>query len=324
MLIINDEDETNSKQLELYSVLGEYDNAGFPLAYCLLSTADSMELGKRKKALGAWAQQLRDRYGLIPVFIHVDKDMGEIGMATIIWPDGKIQLCWWHLRRAVRARLALAKLTTTPYDAQRAHHEFWFIDPHFRPPGRSDPKEYEGGLHDDEQSATEFQPSKPNALFIKLPAQFRSITESGSTAITGSSQPSSDANAGNKTLVIDSTAEGEKTSRRTFCPMELRAQIIDMMEAHFCAHPLLPGYSHPSPEGVKDWAVREMYDFCVKHDLREAWAYLWENWYRRGRWELWARAAFPEVPRLKTTMMVESQYVVLFSDLLTIQTHFLK
>ncbi|KAJ7217434.1 hypothetical protein C8J57DRAFT_1598609, partial [Mycena rebaudengoi] len=27
---------TNSKHLELYSVLGEYDNAGFPLSYCLL------------------------------------------------------------------------------------------------------------------------------------------------------------------------------------------------------------------------------------------------------------------------------------------------
>jgi hypothetical protein len=80
-----------------------------------------------------------------------------------------------------------------------------------------------------------------------------------------------------------------------------------MMERHLCAHPLIPGYSAPSREGIKEWAVKQMYEFCVKHDLREVWAYLWENWYRRGRWELWARCADDNIPRLKTTMMVEAQ-----------------
>jgi len=81
-----------------------------------------------------------------------------------------------------------------------------------------------------------------------------------------------------------------------------------MMERHFCAHPLIPGYSAPTPEGIKSWAVKQMYGFCVHNDLPNLWAYLWENWYRHGRWELWARSGEPrEIPHLKTTMFVEGQ-----------------
>ncbi|KAF8588751.1 hypothetical protein K439DRAFT_1613256 [Ramaria rubella] len=37
---------TNAKALELYAVMGEHDNIGIPLAYCLLSTANSITPGK--------------------------------------------------------------------------------------------------------------------------------------------------------------------------------------------------------------------------------------------------------------------------------------
>ena len=80
-----------------------------------------------------------------------------------------------------------------------------------------------------------------------------------------------------------------------------------MVERHLCAHPLIPGYSHPSPEGIREWAVKQMYTYCVVHNLPELWAYVYGNWYRKGRWELWARSMHPEIPILKTTMMVESQ-----------------
>ncbi|KAJ7642146.1 hypothetical protein FB45DRAFT_365933 [Roridomyces roridus] len=100
----------------------------------------------------------------------------------------------------------------------------------------------------------------------------------------------------------------EKETRRTFCPAEYRDHIVKMMEKHYCAHPLLPGYAHPSPEGIRRWAVLQMYKFCVEHDLREVWAYLWENWYRRSRWELWARSVHTNIAFLKTTMMLESHW----------------
>ena len=54
-------------------------------------------------------------------------------------------------------------------------------------------------------------------------------------------------------------------------------------------------------------AVKEMYEYCHANDLREVWAYLWENWYRTGRWEIWVRSAHNEIPTVKTTMVMESQ-----------------
>jgi hypothetical protein len=96
ILITTVKDNTNSKNLELYSIMGEYDNAGFPLSYCLLSTATAIEPGKRKKALIEWAKCMCDTYSIMPRFTHTDKDMAEIGMLREVW-DVKIQLCWWHL-----------------------------------------------------------------------------------------------------------------------------------------------------------------------------------------------------------------------------------
>jgi hypothetical protein len=98
-----------------------------------------------------------------------------------------------------------------------------------------------------------------------------------------------------------------KTHRRTFCPALYREPIINMMERHYCAHPLIPGFAPPECAAIKRWAVQQMYNFCAKHELPEVWAYLWENWYRKGRWELWARSIHAQIPILKTTMIVESQ-----------------
>ena len=72
-------DNTNSRHLELYSVIGEYDNVGFPLSYCLLTTASSVDDGKRTRALEAWVTLLRSKHGVVPRFVHIDKDMAEIG-----------------------------------------------------------------------------------------------------------------------------------------------------------------------------------------------------------------------------------------------------
>ncbi|KAJ6523472.1 hypothetical protein DFH09DRAFT_1329961 [Mycena vulgaris] len=275
---------TNSKHLELYTVMGEYDNVGFPLSYCLLSTTGSDDLGK--------------------LFIHVDKDMAEIGMARDVW-NVKIQLCWWHLRRAVRTRLEKSKLSTTPYNAHCAHAEFIFIDLSFKPFGRADTTEHEGGfLASVEIVAASASPSILHANSvgtIKIPAtQPRPLADAMNSQLPRESAP----NAA-EAMDID---EEDGSGRRTFCLVEFRQPIVDLMESHLCTHPLIPGYAHPSPAGIREWAVRQMYTFCVEHDLREVWAYLWENWYRRGRWELWARAEHPEILQLKTTMMVESHW----------------
>ncbi|KAF8229745.1 hypothetical protein L208DRAFT_1285137 [Tricholoma matsutake] len=119
----------------------------------------------------------------------------------------------------------------------------------------------------------------------------------------------------NDTQVTESEAE-QSDLRWTFCTLEFHTNIMDMMEQHLCAHPLIPGYSAPSPEGIKEWAVKQMFEFCVKHDLCEAWAYLWENWYWHGRWELWVQCADDNILHLKTTMMVEAHWWRIKKDFL--------
>ncbi|KAI6030968.1 hypothetical protein F5J12DRAFT_708970, partial [Pisolithus orientalis] len=93
--------------------------------------------------------------------------------------------------------------------------------------------------------------------------------------------------------------------------------VVVMIENHFCVHPFMPGYLHPSPAGICQWPVKQMYKFCEEHNLQEVWAYLWENWYFCGHWELWAWSAEPnEILRLKTTMVMESHWHCIKVDFL--------
>jgi hypothetical protein len=330
--------------------MAEHDNAGFPLSYCLLSTATALHIHKRRNALNAWATHLRETYDVIPKFAHTDKDMAEIGMIRDTW-ELKLQLCWWHMKDAIKKRLAKAKLSTSPYNAERAHGEFSFIDKFFRPPGKADPGEHEGGERDEAEITDRQHEDRPNRITVRvaLPPSMKqnahSSEVSSSTAIL-SEQPNTHTNhisnpiptPGPETMLTsiqttclprikllppkpsDETSdtspvkanavtmeECDANEQRTFCPLDLRDHIINLVEGHFCAHPLIPGYSAPTPKGIREWAVRQTYEFCHRHDLREAWAYLWENWYRPGRWEIWARSCHPEIPILKTTMMLESQ-----------------
>ena len=94
---------------------------------------------------------------------------------------------------------------------------------------------------------------------------------------------------------------------QTFCPSELKEVILGMVERHYCAHPLIPGYSSPTPKGIQAWAVKQMYNYCVANNLQEVWAYLWGNWYQPGCWELWARSSHEQIAVLKTTMILEAQ-----------------
>ena len=158
----------------MYTIIGEYDNTGFPLSYCLLTTASSLEEGKRTRALEAWATALRDNYGLTPRFVHTDKDMAEIGASRRVWPEAKHQLCWWHQREALRRRLK-GNLPTSVYNPLRAKREHGFINLAFRPHGRADPNDIEGGIpgvvyEQEIQRANDLLTSiNPNSLKIRIP-----------------------------------------------------------------------------------------------------------------------------------------------------------
>ncbi|KAL0564139.1 hypothetical protein V5O48_017915 [Marasmius crinis-equi] len=283
------------------------------------ATSDAITPGKRTDALEKWSTRVRDAYKVYPRFINVDKDLAEIGMAHRVWPDARIQICGWHMKKAVRERITKAKLSTTPYKAAEAHNRFSFIDPTFIPPGRADPGEREGGREgggrdtclDEPDEATPVKPD-PNALYIRFqPTQKPGLLDPD-TAETVSLVEQTQTNTTGLKIRIPALRPTQVVApeepKRVFCPQELREPVLAKVMEHRNAHPLLPGKSAPTAEGIYSWAVKKMYQFCKDEDLPEMWAYLWENWYRPERWKLWARSVVPEIPRLNTTMIMESHW----------------
>ena len=309
--------------MELYSVIGEIDNAGYPIAYCLLSTATAITLGKQTKALSAFLLHVKTVYKVNPSFCHVDKDFAEIAALGKTWPDAKIQLCWWHLHCAVMQRLAKPSLRTSEYDADAAHEEFHFIPTTFHPKSRPNPADNEGycNCSDDEynptrrakrpKKVTSTQPRppiptissqcNPNALTVKLMVPI-SFTQSRTQPLPAVASVDSSA---------ESTSDDDETQahgiRQDFCPTELREAVVSLLEQHYCAHPMIPAFARPEPVAIQYWAVKQMFKFCQQYKLPELWAYLWQNWYSPARWKLWARSTCMEISRLKTTMICESQ-----------------
>ncbi|TFK70349.1 hypothetical protein BDN72DRAFT_870317 [Pluteus cervinus] len=275
---------TNSKHLELYSIMAEYNNAGFPLTYCLLSTATATDPRKRIIALMC-SGSVQHKPNL-----HARRQ-GRDWMSKGHLEASKISLCWWHLRRT---RLAKAKLSTTPYEAQRVHAKFNFIDTKFVPPStKVDIEDYEGGIPD-EQFNDPLTPSPPqpsllgnvtNVLRVKisLPSQ-KPVADEYWTFHVGVTRKEVNEDED------DEDAKNAGKGQRTFYPALYRDSITEMMERHYCAHPMIPGYVAPEAGALRRWAVHQMYRFCLQNQLPEVWAYLWGNWYRKGRWELWARS----------------------------------
>lgn len=85
--------------------MGDFDGKALPLSYLLLETGNSkVDHGKRGIPLTHWFKQLKQR-GLCPKFMFSDKDTAQIKASKLAWPDTKIQLCLWHLKKAIVDRL---------------------------------------------------------------------------------------------------------------------------------------------------------------------------------------------------------------------------
>ncbi|KAJ3780538.1 hypothetical protein GGU10DRAFT_397768 [Lentinula aff. detonsa] len=269
--------ETNQKHLELYCIMMEVDGIGFPNSYYLLSTVDASVPGKPKRAIEHWVSQVRERYHLDPRHIGTDKDLGEIGLCQILWPNAKLTICWWHQR--------------------------------FVPKGRSDPNEHGGGR----DAVGEDPPAYSTPIAeVKLsgtpesanmaPVSLSPMANSAQPTLTirvpplpttrniPPVPPTSSTQHSNDPLVKE---EVDTCTTWVFCPPELQEAVINKMDAHCYTHPLIPGYANPSPEGIYLWAVRQI----------ELWAYLWENWYRPLHWKLWTCSPSLEIPHLCTTMI---------------------
>ena len=103
-----------------------------------------------------------------------------------------------------------------------------------------------------------------------------------------------------------------------FCPKNLREKVLELIVKHFHFHSLIPNDDNMyfSIDEIWNMSVKEMYSFCVEHNLKYVWGYMWTNWYQKEHWTLWARAANYELCLFKTTMLIESHWKVIKRDFL--------
>lgn len=109
---------TNSAGMGLFTVLAEVDGAGIPLAYLLVEVVADDD-GRKRADSGATMHLLQDflstlkEAGCSPLFFGCDKDMSEVKAIEFTWPDTKVQLCFWHSKRAVQKKLLSSDKTKT-------------------------------------------------------------------------------------------------------------------------------------------------------------------------------------------------------------------
>ena len=70
---------------------------------------------------------------------------------------------------------------------------------------------------------------------------------------------------------------------------------------------LIPGCSAPSSEGIKEWAVKKIYQLCETQICGHTFGRTGIGVGDECIDGLWARWVVPEIPQLKTTMMIEAQ-----------------
>jgi hypothetical protein len=127
---------TNNAATDLFAVLAEMDGTGVPLAYIFVGLLDDSTTGSKKQGgssgasanseiktrradpgalihiLDQFLRQLK-AFDLNPVFFGIDKDSSEIAAVRQVWPEATIQLCYWHVKRAIRTKLKDSKKTST-------------------------------------------------------------------------------------------------------------------------------------------------------------------------------------------------------------------
>jgi hypothetical protein len=146
-IVIDSTFKTNQEKFELFVVLINHGGYGVPLAYLYVDTFTAPEdrlqdprnrINSRVKVLREFFLSLRSE-GVLPTFVLVDKDAGQIAAIQEAWSwTTNIQLCLWHVERAIDRKLKEKKYKLSRYTAQRAkeaNEQFDFIDASWIPEG---------------------------------------------------------------------------------------------------------------------------------------------------------------------------------------------
>ncbi|CAG8698407.1 12440_t:CDS:2 [Racocetra persica] len=91
-----------------------------------------------------------------------------------------------------------------------------------------------------------------------------------------------------------------------------------MMESHMHLHSLIPNINgfYLSANDIWEQSTKQIYEFCVNHNLKLLWTYLWEHWYRKEIWNMWAQI-YPFIflpPKSKFIQQAQSSMQLMHSD----------
>ncbi|CAG8538421.1 3239_t:CDS:1 [Paraglomus occultum] len=159
-IIVDSTFKTNQENFEVFAVINNCGGYGVPFAYLYVSTmAASSErlhdltnnINTRVKVLKEFFSLLRAD-GVLPSFILLDKDAGEIAAAEEAWSwTASIQICLWHVEHAVERKLREKRQKMSQYTSQVANdakQQFEFIDEHWIPNGQANDLCAEGDIQD--------------------------------------------------------------------------------------------------------------------------------------------------------------------------------
>src|SRR6266542_1878631 len=104
-------ENTNNLNFEIYDFHVEVNGTGFPLAYLFLENNGNCNGWIRTDTIAAFLTEIRLRKHVEPEFFLTDKDFVQISAAQRTWPSVKIQLCQWHVKRAIETKLRDSKKT---------------------------------------------------------------------------------------------------------------------------------------------------------------------------------------------------------------------
>jgi hypothetical protein len=114
--------------------------AGCPLGFLLLQSTHDGEEGAKERYIRQFLDHFKKSWSIEPIIILSDKDWSEINALRACFPNAAIQLCFWHVLRAIKKRLATLRRRPAFYDVDEAQAEFGdAIDKTFVPQGQAQP-----------------------------------------------------------------------------------------------------------------------------------------------------------------------------------------
>ncbi|CAG8644022.1 19648_t:CDS:2, partial [Gigaspora rosea] len=110
--------KTTRGWFELYGIISSTHGARFPIAYLMLNTtdaSDNAQMGLRTKSLTGFLRSLCNK-GLQPLNFFTDKDFAQINATKEVWPNINVQLCLWHIEKAIKEKIrSYKKIKQTQY-----------------------------------------------------------------------------------------------------------------------------------------------------------------------------------------------------------------